>query len=469
MRTIAVIGGGITGLSAAYHLQQNMAAGAGEVRIVVIEAADTLGGKISTLRDGGFIMETGADSIVTRKMNEGGLIEELGLGDEVVYNATGRSYIHVDGELKPIPDDTVFGIPMSLESLAKSTLVSAEGKVAALKDWYTPNETFTKNDSVGSFLEHFLGKELVEKQIAPVLSGVYSGNLADLTIASTLPYLIEYKNKYGSIIRGLSENKEKFKGRGDAKFMSFSRGMSDLIDGLEQRLHGGGAEIRKGVRTERLAREGERYRLTLADGSSLAADDVILSIPHDAAQALLQDEALDAEFDRLKNSSLISVYMGFDIPDARLPADGTGFIASEHSELSCNACTWTSRKWEHTSAGRQLLVRLFYKSSKPVYERLMRMTEQELLEVALEDMRRSLGFTGEPLTYNVRKWQESMPNYHIEHPAVVKSLESKTAERHPGVILAGCSYYGVGIPDCIASGEAAARQIIERIGSEAAV
>ncbi|AFC31372.1 protoporphyrinogen oxidase [Paenibacillus mucilaginosus 3016] len=469
MRTIAVIGGGITGLSAAYHLQKNRNAVQEELRIVVIEAAGMLGGKISTHQDGGFLMETGADSIVTRKMNAGGLIEELGLGGEVVYNATGRSYIHVDGELKPIPDDTVFGIPMSLESLAKSTLVSAEGKVEALRDWYTPNETFTKNDTVGSFLEHFLGKELVDKQIAPVLSGVYSGDLADLTIASTLPYLIEYKNEYGSIIRGLSENKAKFKGTGGAKFMSFSGGMSVLIDGLERRLLEGGAEIRKGIRTERLVRDGDRYRLTLADGSELEAHDVILSIPHDAAQALLRDEVLDADFDRFKNSSLISVYMGFDIPDARLPADGTGFIASRHSELVCNACTWTSRKWEHTSAGRQLLVRLFYKSSKPDYERLVRMTEQELLEVALEDMRMSLGLSGQPVAYNVRKWEESMPNYHTRHPAVVKSLVSQTAERYPGLFLAGCSYYGVGIPDCIESGEAAARQILERIGRGAAV
>ncbi|MGU5098889.1 hypothetical protein MAY08_31190, partial [Escherichia coli] len=129
-----------------------------------------------------------------------------------------RSFIYIDDELKLIPEDTVFGIPLSLESLAKSDLISSEGKVEALKDFYTKNESFTKNDSVGSFLESFLGKELVEKQISPVLSGVYSGKLSDLTIASTLPYLLDYKNKYGSIIQGLSENRQIFKGTGDKKF-----------------------------------------------------------------------------------------------------------------------------------------------------------------------------------------------------------------------------------------------------------
>ncbi|MCZ8520463.1 MULTISPECIES: protoporphyrinogen oxidase [Paenibacillus] len=459
MRTVVIIGGGITGLSAAYYLNQMTQAPNAGVRIILIESDERLGGKIRTLQDGGFLMETGADSIVTRKENAAEFIEELGLGGEVVYNATGKSYIHVDGELKQIPEDTVFGIPLSLESLAKSTLVSAEGKVEALKDWYTPNETFTKNDSVGSFLEHFLGRELVEKQIAPVLSGVYSGNLTDLTIASTLPYLIEYKNEYGSLIRGLSENKMKFKGTGSKKFMSLKNGVSALIDRLEERLAGSGVDIVKGVRAETIRRDGERYLVTLADGAVLEAHDIVLSTLHSTARQLLQDEALDEDFDKLKNSSLISVYMGFDMADSELPKDGTGFIVSEHSDLSCNACTWTSRKWEHTSEGRRLLVRLFYKNSKPVYEQLKGMTDEELLQAALEDMRKSLGLTGQPVTWNITKWQETMPNYHIGHREIVESLERKLAERHPGVLLAGCSYYGVGIPDCIANGEEAARKL----------
>ena len=149
------------------------------------------------------------------------IIEELGIEDEIVYNQTGKSYLFTDGELQSIPKDSVFGIPASIESLAKSTLVSAEGKVEALKDFYTQNDTFTENDSIGEFLEYFLGKELVERQIAPVLSGVYSGNLQDLTIASTLPYLLEYKKKYGSFIEGFNRNKETFRSDGENKFLSF--------------------------------------------------------------------------------------------------------------------------------------------------------------------------------------------------------------------------------------------------------
>ena len=186
MKTVVVIGGGITGLSAMYELQKWKKSNRTDVRLVLAEAAVQLGGKIRTINQSGYIMETGADSIVARKMETMTLIEELGLEKEVVYNATGRSFIYTDEELKLIPEDAVFGIPASIESLAKSTLISDEGKVAALKDFYTKNETFTKNDSIGEFLECFLGKELVDKQIAPVLSGVYAGNLSDLNYPAFL-------------------------------------------------------------------------------------------------------------------------------------------------------------------------------------------------------------------------------------------------------------------------------------------
>jgi protoporphyrinogen/coproporphyrinogen III oxidase len=220
MKTVLIIGGGVTGLSAMHELHKWKKENQSNLRLILVEASPELGGKIRTVKEDGFVMEAGADSIVARKAIGMSFIEELGLEDEVVYNDVGRSFIYSCGELKPIPTDSVFGIPASVESLAKSTLVSAEGKVEALKDFYTTNSKFTKNDSIGTFLEYFFGKELVEKQIAPVLSGVYSGELSELTIASTLPYLIDYKEEHGSIIKGLEANKKKFLGGGEKKFFS---------------------------------------------------------------------------------------------------------------------------------------------------------------------------------------------------------------------------------------------------------
>ncbi|MBB3110029.1 oxygen-dependent protoporphyrinogen oxidase [Paenibacillus phyllosphaerae] len=465
MKTVVVIGGGITGLSTVYYLEKALRERQKSARLVLIEATDALGGKIRTVHEGEFAMETGADSIVARKTNVAPLIEELGLQEEVAYNATGISYIYSDGQLKPIPRDALFGIPLSIESLATSELVSADGKVEALKDLYTPNTTFTREDSIGAFLTHFLGQELVEKQIAPVLSGVYSGDLNELTLASTLPYLLDYKNEHGSLIRGLEANRERLQRGGDRKFLSFRGGMSALVDRMEERLQQ--TDIYKGVAAERLERTEKdgsvRYQLSLSNGEELEADVVVLSTLHPVTDRLLHDERLHDEFAQMRNNSLISVYLGFDIPDEQLPKDGTGFINADEGDLVCNACTWSSRKWSHTSKHQRLLVRMFYKSSGKQYDRLLKLSDEELQQVALQDMRLSLGIDSTPVSCEVTKWHETMPNYHLKHPQLVRSLESQLAERYPNVLLAGCSYYGVGIPDCILNGERTAAKIAEAL------
>ena len=243
--------------------------------------------------------------------------------------------------MEPIPADSVFGIPASIESLAKSTLISAEGKVEALKDFYTKNETFTVHDSLGEFLEYFLGKEIVEKQIAPVLSGVYSGTLNDLPIADTLPYLIEYKEKYGSIIKGFAANKEKFKADGKKKFLSFKNGLSTIIQKLAKKLNG--VEIRTNRRAIHIEKENGQFRVEYANGEEIFADNIVLAIPYQEAARLIPDKRAQELFNELKAGSAISVYLCFDLPDEKLPLEGTGFIVSKAGDLNCAASTWTSR------------------------------------------------------------------------------------------------------------------------------
>jgi len=302
VKTIVVVGGGITGLSAMYELHKWKRETGAEIRLVLTEAASLLGGKIRTVKQSGFLMEAGADSIVARKIETMNLIEELGLKEEIVYNATGRSFIYSEGQLKLIPEDAVFGIPASIESLANSTLVSAEGKVAALKDFYTKNETFTKEDSVGAFLEHFLGTELVEKQIAPVLSGVYSGKLSELTIASTLPYLLDYKEEYGSIIKGLEANKRKFQG-GEKKFLSFEKGLSSMVDAFEGKFSD--VEILKNTKVGQIVKADDRYQVFLNNQEVIESSFFILCFSPTAGETILGDSFLKRKFSGIKNQLLI--------------------------------------------------------------------------------------------------------------------------------------------------------------------
>lgn len=461
LKRIVVIGGGITGLATMYYLQKLKKEQQLELDLTLIEQYDQLGGKIRTIKQGEFTMETGADSMVATKENVGSFIEELGLQEEMVYNSTGKSYIYTEKGLFPVPEDTVFGIPANESALFASSLISEQGKLRALEDYNSRNTMFTKESSIGEFLEYFLGKEMVENQISPILSGVYSGNLYDLSISSTLPYLLDYKNEYGSILKGLEIHQNQFKSKNNKKFVSFQEGLGTLVEAIEDKLTD--VTILKGVEITEINKVGDEYVIDLQSGDRLTTDQVVLCTSHQSAQKLLHDEQLDIYFNQLLNSSLISVYLGYDLPDSELPSDGTGFIVSQKGDLLCNACTWTSRKWPNTSKEKNLLVRLFYKSSISSYKELDRMSEEELVKVAMKDIEKSLGITAYPKAVNLTKWNQLMPNYTLQHPEAIASLKKEMEILYPGVILAGCSYYGVGIGACITNGKETAESIIKTI------
>jgi protoporphyrinogen/coproporphyrinogen III oxidase len=456
MKTVLVVGGGITGLSTMYELYKWKMKTNTAIRLILVEAESELGGKIKSVKNDDFIMETGADSIVVRKTEGMSFLEDLGLEDTLVYNNTGRSFIYTDTGLKQIPTDSVFGIPLTIESLAKSTLLTDEGKVEALKDLYTKNNGFTKADSIGDFLEYCFGKELVEKQIAPVLSGVYSGSIFELTIQSTLPYLLDYKEEYGSIIKGLEANKHKFQSSGEKKFLSFRDGMVTLVNKYENSIDN--VEVYKDTKVVGIDKKDEQYKIYLSNQEMIESDYVVLAIPSNEAEDFLPE--IKNHFSLLKNSSLISVYLGYNISDETIPQEGTGFINASQ-DLVCNACTWTSRKWQHTSSQGNLLMRLFYKSSLPSFEDLKVLDKEELLQVAMKDIKKSLGIASKPVMSEITYWNNSMPNYSINHPETVQSIERNLIEAYPGIFIAGSSYYGVGIPDCIENGKSTAKKLIE--------
>lgn len=457
MKTIVVVGGGITGLCTMHYLQRQVKAKGIDVNLLLIEKNAYIGGKIHSETTNDFIMETGADSIVARHPGVLELVRELGYEGELVYNETGTSYIYTHNQLHAIPKDSTFGIPMSLESLEASTLVSAQGKEEALKDLHMPNEKFTKESSIGEFLTYYLGEELVQKQIAPVLSGVYSGNLNELSIASTLPYLIDYKNEYGSIIKGFEANKEQFARAADKKFISFKKGLDSLLYHMLTTL----TDVQVMMDTV-VTKIEDGQRLYLSNGQVVTADEIVLAIPNAAIAKLLPNQALQPYFEKFTTASVITMYVGFDVPDTRLPADGTGYIVSANTNVVCNAATWTSRKWKHTSKNGNLLVRLFYKNTNTRYNELQAMDDEQLTEVALTDIKNSLAIDAAPTTVKVTKWIDEMPRYDLAHREALQGLEAQMALHYPTIHLAGCSYYGVGIGACIQNG----KTIGEKIANE---
>lgn len=461
MKTVVVVGGGITGLSTLHYLTRQMKGQ--EVRYVLVEKEATLGGKMATHYENDFVMELGADSIVARHNSVAPLIEELQLQDRIVYNHTGVSYIYRHNELHAIPLESMYGIPMNLEALQQSTLVSEEGKKAALRDLTLLNETFTAESSVGEFLEYFLGKEMVMNQIAPVLSGIYSGDLYKLTLASTVPYLIEYKNKYGSIMKGFEANKEQYVNRSNNKFLSFKNGLRELFDRFEETLTD--VTMLKGTTVTHIEEVGNQSIVTLDNGERIDANIVVLATPANTAQLLIKDEAVTSILQQFKTSSIMTVYLGYDIDNDALPAEGTGFIVSDSDSVNCDACTWTSAKWPNTSEKGKLLLRVFYKKTNPKFEQILQLTDDEFIQMAVEDVATSLNITEQPTTITMAKWPNQMPVYHLGHSKLVTELEKTMAAEHPSILLAGCSYYGVGIGLCIENGKTIAERIAQQLSA----
>lgn len=464
LKKVVVIGGGITGMSAMHYVQRQAKEQKIELELTLIEKDETLGGKMVTKERDGFIMEVGADSIVTRHASVKPLIEELGLEDRVVYNGTGVSYILTNNELHAIPEESVFGIPMNQQSLDKSTLISKSGKEEVVKDLLIAENKFTAESSVGEFLRFYLGNEIVEKQIAPVLSGVYSGDLNKLSIASTLPYLLDYKNEYGSIMKGFEANKDFYQKNAAKKFLSFKNGLVELFDRIEETLDH--VRILKNSTVIALNKKEQGYEVILDSAEVLQADYVVLATPHQAAQNILKDEALNPDFEELQTGSIITVYLAYDLSDDVLPADGTGFIVSTGNDINCNACTWTSRKWRHTSKDNKLLIRMFYKKNNPRFEEFRQMSEDELVAVARADVQKSLKIADEPKFVEISKWLELMPVYNLQHKQAIQKLESKIRKQYPNILLAGSSYYGVGIGLCIKNGKDIATTILNSLTDE---
>lgn len=464
-KKIVVVGGGITGLTAAYYFTQYAEKQALSYDISILEASDRLGGKINTVRDKGFVIERGPDSFLERKTPAVELAEELGLTGELVRNSTGQAHILVGDTLYPIPAGSYMGIPLQEDALAKTVIASEAGKERVQEELDIPQSDPATDQSLGHFLRGRFGDEWIENVIEPLLSGIYASDIDEMSLMATFPQFYELEQEYGSLIEGLKATlptAQASTGKRKGQFLSFRKGLVTFVEALEQAI--GEERIFRETQVEKIVKQGTAYKLSLGNDDVMHADAVIMTIPsHQLATAIpsfsLFDEWRNAPF-----TSVANVVFAFDENAVQEALDGTGFVVSRNSDFRITACTWTNRKWPSTTPKGKVLLRAYV--GKPTDQSVLELSDEAIADTVLTDLKKVMQISGEPEFSIVTRWEQAMPQYTIGHAETVEKIRTEMTEQLPGIYIAGSSFDGVGIPDCIAQGKEAAAQVLEFLKSE---
>ncbi len=461
-----IIGGGITGLSSAFYLQKQVREKGIHAEITLLEQSEELGGKIKTMHKEGYVIERGPDSFLGRKLPIIELSRELGLEDEFVgTNPLARTnYILHRNQLHRMPPGLVLGIPTQIKPFISTGLISYAGKARAALDLLLPRRESDSDESLGSFLQRRLGREVLENIAEPLLSGIYAGDTSRLSVKATFPQFPAVERKHRSIILGMLASKKHTQETTElpdlakrSVFLTYRNGLITLVNALKAHLTD--VRIRTGVGVSRIEREESGYILHCSDSEVIHADRVIVTLPAYRVPPLFQEATYLQPLTDMDYVSVANVVMAFDAKDVEHPLEGSGFVIPRKEGKYITACTWTSSKWLHTAPEGKILLRCYV--GRYGDERWKQHSDEEIVQGALQDLKEIMQFTAKPNFYEVTRLHQSMPQYPVGHLDVIGSIRSKLAKTHPGILLAGSAYEGVGLPDCIRQGRAAAQQLAE--------
>jgi oxygen-dependent protoporphyrinogen oxidase len=469
MNRIVIIGGGIAGLSAAYYATKKDPA----MQITLIEASNHWGGKISTDRvafdNGQFIIEGGPDTFLATKPYATALCNELGLGGRLHGTNPNQknTYVLHHNKLQPLPDGLAMMIPTNVQAILKSHLVSWYGKARMGFDFVQPAKAVNGDESLGTFVSRRLGREAYENLIEPLMSGIYAGDGDQLSLASTFPYLRDLEIKHGSLARGALKMRAQSKGKAvqgsRSAFLTPTTGLAEIIEALVGHLQSHAVKLRLNTSASQIVEIDSRYILKLEDNSSLEFDFVILATPaYDSGTLLASiDPGLAAVLKNIPFASTATISLAYRESDLPRKLDGYGYVIPRRAGRKALACTWTSTKFPHRAPQGYALIRIFVGRAGQDIP----WSENELLELAKEELSLTLGIKAEPVLSRVFMWEKAMPQYNLGHPEILKRIDAGLAN-HPGLAMAGNGYRGIGIPDCIHSGELAVERVVKFAGSK---
>ncbi len=445
-----VLGGGITGLVAAERLASRFGPGA----VLLVESEPRLGGKIRTERRDGFVLEGGPDCFLAMKPGGMALCRHLGLEDRVTPTnpELRRSFIKRGGRLHPIPEGITGLVPSRVMPLMTTRILSVAGRVRAGLELGVPRRRATTPESVADFARRRFGAEAWEYLMEPLLSGIYAGDGNQLSLDATFPQLRAMEATHGSLLRGMlaARRRPPAASSAPAGFVTLPGGLGELVDALSARVPV--ESVRLGVRGQ-LIRLTERgvYQVALSDGTTIETTVVIVATPAHVTAELVAtlDPALAQVLAEIPFVSTATVSLAFPKAAVPTPLAGYGYVSPRVENGRIVACTWTSNKFPGRVPENTVLIRAFV--GRAAQQELLEESDDTLVKWAREELAAIHGITAPPSLVRVTRWPRGMPQYTLGHAARLERIAERLALA-PGLLLAGASYRGVGIPDCITAG-----------------
>lgn len=461
-KKVVILGGGITGLTAAFYLQKEAREKKLPMEVTLVEAAHRLGGKIQTVVKDGYVIERGPDSFLARKQSAARLADEVGMGKSLISNTAGKSYILAHDRLHPIPGGAIMGIPTQITPFITTGLFSFAGKMRAALDFVLPKSEPAQDQSLGQFFRRRLGDEVVDNLIEPLLSGIYAGDIDQMSIMSTFPQFYQVEQKYRSLILGMkkgmpTQNTSKKKTTRTGAFLTPRTGLHSLIEAIESKLEPN--SVLKGNRVENVTKDPGGYLIKLNDGKVLQADSVISALPHNILKNIFSDYKFFEVFSEMPATSVANVVLSFPREAIKKDIDGTGFVVARTSDYTMNACTWLHKKWPHSCPEDKALLRCFV--GRAGDEAVVDLSDDQLIKNIQEDINKTMDITADPDFAIISRWKDAMPQYTVGHKQRLETVQKGVTEDLPGVFLAGSSFEGLGVPDCIDQGEAAVQLVLD--------
>ncbi|HEX6504967.1 MAG TPA: protoporphyrinogen oxidase [Terriglobales bacterium] len=469
MKRIAIVGGGIAGMSAAFALEKYRRNHPDTVEYVLFESKPVFGGVLRTEQVDGCQIEAGPDSFLTEKPWASDLCRELGLGDQLIGSNDGerKTYILVNRKLVEIPDGLMFMVPTKILPTVLSPLFGIGTKVRMAGEWFHPPHKAERDETVAAFVERHYGPEMVDRLADPLLSGVYGGHADQLSVRAVLPRFAEMEEKHGSLGRAMLAARRKMgaaaKSAPRPLFTALLNGMQQMVDALLAHLPD--PSLAPGATVQSLRAKSGGWEV-VTEGRPEYFDGLILAVPAHVAAILLGDSVpqLASELQGISYTSSITINLGYSGEVRKSLPAGFGFLVPRSQGRRMLACTFVHTKFPHRAAADRALLRCFMAGSGN--GELLTAADQPIIEVIRQELREILGLTAQPLFSRVYRWDRAMAQYGVGHLERLNRIEQLRA-RAPGLFLAGNGYRGIGVPDCIRSGSEAANSALNFIGAAA--